>query len=175
MTLNVLMAGTSPDGKGGIAAVVSVLRQEGFFEKGQIRYLVTHVDGSAWRKFKLTLAACWQVLTICLRERPVFHVHAASRASFFRKSLLLAIARACGSKTVFHLHGGEFKQFALVESGPLARWWIRHTLNQSSLVITLSNSWAQFLAEFVPAAQVRVVANSVRVPAADGGVREQAA
>lgn len=174
MALKVLMVGTSPDGKGGIATVVSVLRQAGFFEQQQARYLVTHADGPAWRKLGAALAAAWQVLTVCLRERPaVVHVHSASRASFYRKSLLLALARCCGRATVFHLHGAEFRQFALEESGPLARWWIRRTLSRSSAVITLSESWAKFLRELAPAATVRVIANSVRVPATASTEHEQ--
>ncbi|MTV41550.1 glycosyltransferase [Duganella radicis] len=170
------MVGTSPAGKGGIATVVSVLQQAGFFEQQQARYLVTHADGSPWRKLGAALAAAWQVLSICLRERPaVVHVHSASRASFYRKSLLLALARLCGRATVFHLHGAEFKQFALQESGPLARWWIRRTLSKSSAVITLSESWATFLRELAPAARVRVIANSVRVPPPAEPAREQPA
>lgn len=166
MALKVLMVGTSPEGKGGIATVVSVLRQAGFFADGQRRYVVTHVDGSRWRKLASAASGCWQVLGACLRERhAIVHAHSASRASFFRKSLLLAIARCCGMRTVFHLHGAEFKQFALSESGPLVRWWIRYTLNHSSAVITLSDSWANFLREFAPRARVEVVANSVPLPA----------
>ena len=174
MALKVLMMGTSPEGKGGIATVVSVLQQAGFFEQQQARYLVTHEDGPAWRKLGAVLAASWQVLTVCLRERPaVVHVHSASRASFYRKSLLLAIARCCGCATVFHLHGAEFRQFVQDESGPLARWWIRRTLSKSSTVITLSESWAKFLRELAPAAHVRVIANSVRVPAQANAAQEQ--
>lgn len=176
MALKVLMVGTSPAGKGGIATVVAVLQQADFFQQQQARYLITHADGSSARKLWAAIVAAWQVLVICLRERPtVVHVHSASRASFYRKSLLLMLARLCGRATVFHLHGAEFKQFALEESGPLARWWIRHTLNKSSAVITLSESWATFLREFAPAARVRVIANSVRVPALAESACEQPA
>jgi len=176
MALKVLMVGTSPEGKGGIATVVSVLQQAGFFERNSARYVVTHAEGSAWQKLRAALSSCWKVLTICLLERPaVVHVHSASRASFFRKSLLLLIARLCGRSTVFHLHGAEFRQFALQESGTLVRWWIRHTLNQSSVVITLSESWARFLREFAPSANVRVVANSVPVPPLSDAAQEQPA
>lgn len=174
--LRVLMVGTDPAGKGGIASVVAVLQQEGFFVRTDARYLVTHAAGTRWHKLGSALNACWQVLRTCVLERPaVVHVHSASRASFFRKSLLLAIARLCGRQTVFHLHGAEFKQFALEESGPLVRWWIRRTLEKSAVVITLSKSWAIFLQEFAPRARVRVIANSVKVgPLAAAALQEPA-
>lgn len=176
MALKVIMVGTSPEGKGGIATVVSVMRQDGFFERNQVRYLVTHADGPAWRKLVAAVRACGLLLLAFWRERPaIVHVHAASRASFFRKSVLLALARLCGKRTVFHLHGGAFRQFALQESGPLARCWIRHTLRRSSAVITLSESAASFLRELAPGAQVRVIANAVPVPPAADAATEQAA
>ena len=162
----VLMFGTDPDGQGGIATVASVLRQQGFFERNQVRYIVTHANGTGARKLLTALDAVAALSWACLTRRPVIvHVHSACRASFFRKSLLLAIARMGGRKTVFHLHGGEFRQFVMEESGPLARWWIRHTIARSSAVITLSDSWADFLRTLVPAAKVRVIANSVALPA----------
>lgn len=176
MALKVIMVGTSPEGKGGIATVVSVMRQDGFFERNDVRYLVTHADGPAWRKLLAAGRACGQLLLALLFERPaIVHVHAASRASFFRKSVLLALARMWGKRTVFHLHGGEFRQFALQESGPLARWWISYTLRHSSAVITLSESSATLLRQLAPGAQVRVIANAVQVPPQAGTAVENGA
>lgn len=163
----VLMAGTAPGGKGGVASVVTVLQQQGFFDRHQVRYITTHVDQSGRAKLAVFGRAAWQLLTAC-GGRPLVHVHAASRASFYRKSLLLAIARWRGCATIFHLHGAEFQQFAQHESGPLLRWWIRHTLERSSAVIALSDTWAAFLRDYAPRATVTVVPNSVPLPALDG-------
>lgn len=165
----VLMIGTDLRGKGGVAAVVSVLHDDGLFEREGVRYLASHIDGGRWPKARSALGAFWQAAFICLRDRPaVVHVHAASHASFVRKSLLLLIARAAGCKTIFHLHGGGFRQFAGQESGALMRRWIRHTLERSSLVIALSDGWADFVRGFAPAARVAVLPNSVRLPALAG-------
>ena len=162
MAPRVLMLGTALSGRGGIAAVVSVLDQDGLFEREGVRYLATHADGSRAAKARVALAGCWRTALACLTERPaVVHAHSASHASFLRKSMLLLIARRCGARTIFHLHGGGFRDFASVESGALARWWIRHTLEASSVVIALSEGWAAFLADFAPQARVRVVPNAV--------------
>ena len=162
----VLMVGTALEGKGGVAAVVSVLRHHGLFERERVRYVATHREGSKAAKARGALSGFWHTLLACVRQHPaVVHVHAASRASFVRKSIVLLIARLAGSKTIFHLHGGGFRQFATVEAGALMRRWIRHTLEASSVVITLSGSWAQFVNAFAPRARVAVLPNSVPLPA----------
>jgi glycosyltransferase involved in cell wall biosynthesis len=161
------MVGTALEGKGGVAAVVSVLRQHGLFERERVRYVATHREGSKAVKAKGAVSGFWHTLLACFSQHPaVVHVHAASRASFVRKSIVLLIARLAGCKTIFHLHGGGFRQFATVEAGTLMRRWIRHTLEASSVVITLSNGWAGFVRGFAPKARVMVVPNSVPVASA---------
>jgi glycosyltransferase involved in cell wall biosynthesis len=161
----ILMVGTALEGKGGVAAVVSVLRHQGLFERERVRYVATHREGSMATKAKGALSGFWQTLLACFSQHPeVVHVHAASRASFMRKSIVLLIARLAGCKTIFHLHGGGFRQFATVESGSLMRRWIRHTLEASSVVITLSEGWADFVRGFAPKARTAVVPNSVPLP-----------
>lgn len=171
----VLMVGTHPGGKGGIATVVAVLQQQGFFKENAVRYIATHAQGGGVRKLGTAIGAVCTVAWLCLTQRPaIVHVHSASRASFYRKSLILLTARLLGRKTIFHLHGAEFRQFANVESGPLARWWIRRTLASSSMVVTLSESWSGFLRELAPTARLRVVANSVSMPVLQEPAREEA-
>ena len=165
----VLMIGTEPGGRGGVASVVEVLRQGGLFERESVRYLSSHREGSRAAKAGAAVNALWRTTLACLTNRPaVVHAHAASRASFLRKSLLLLIARASGCRTIFHLHGAEFDLFAGAESGPMLRWWIRRTLERSSVVIALSDSWAGFLRGFAPAARIVVVPNSVPLPPESG-------
>jgi glycosyltransferase involved in cell wall biosynthesis len=135
------------------------------FEREGVRYVATHREGSKAVKAKGAVAGFWHTLLACFSQHPaVVHVHAASRASFVRKSIVLLIARLAGCKTIFHLHGGGFRQFATVEAGSLMRRWIRHTLEASSVVITLSNGWAGFVRGYAPRARVSVVPNSVPLP-----------
>jgi glycosyltransferase involved in cell wall biosynthesis len=173
----ILMVGTALEGRGGVAAVVSVLRRHGLFEREAVRYVATHRDGPRLAKAGGAVHGLGRIALACLCQRPaVVHVHAASRASFLRKSLVLLIARRTGCKTIFHLHGGEFRRFATQEAGPLLQRWIRHTLERSAVVITLSDSWAGFVRTYAPAARVVVVPNAVplpALPAADAEVPER--
>jgi glycosyltransferase involved in cell wall biosynthesis len=169
----VLMVGTELEGRGGVAAAVSVLREAGLFEREAVRYVPTHADGARLAKAARALSGFWRTALACLFERPaVVHAHSASGASFLRKSVLLLIARATGCNTIFHLHGGGFRQFASADSSKLMRRWIRHTLEKSSLVIALSEGWAQFVRGFAPLARVTVVPNSVPLPAPAGQLEE---
>jgi glycosyltransferase involved in cell wall biosynthesis len=163
------MVGTTPEGRGGVASVVSVLRRHGLFEREDVRYIATHRSGPRLAKAAGALGGLCRIVLACLQaglgRRPaVVHAHVASRASFLRKSLVLWIARMSGCKTIFHLHGAEFREFATQEAGRLLRRWIRHTLERSSVVIALSESWAQFLRTFAPGATVAVVPNAVPLP-----------
>ena len=168
----VLMLGTAPAGRGGVAALVSVLQAGGLFERAAVRYVSTHREGGFLAKLGAAGSGFWQAARACLFDRPpIVHAHAASGASFARKSLLLLLARASGCQTIFHLHGGGFRQFATVRSGALTRRWIRHTLERSSLVIALSDGWANFVRGFAPRARVTVVPNAVPVPARSQGER----
>lgn len=169
-----LMLGTAPEGKGGVAAVVCVLQREGFLEQHEVRYVVTHAEISGKGKLLLAAQALRALIAVRIRGgRPIVHAHCSSRASFYRKSVLLALARIMGCKTIFHLHGGEFRQFTMQEVGPLRRWWIRHTLEASSAVIALSPSWAEFLNAFAPRSTVMVVPNSVSLAELPLAVKEE--
>ena len=157
------MIGTDPVGKGGIATVVSVLINQGFLQKHSCRYIVSHAEKNSLYKLALLGRAVGLVVANCLFFKPgVVHVHGASRSSFIRKSLLLLIARLFACKTIFHLHGGGFADYAR-EASPLMRWWIRETLAKSTRVLVLSVQWAEFVASFSPAANVCVLPNPVEL------------
>lgn len=161
---DVVMVGTDPAGRGGIASVVNVLAGAGLFARARVCYVASHGAGGAPAKLWCLACASVRLLRLCLRRpAPIVHAHAASRASFWRKSWLLWLARCCGCPTVFHLHGGGFEQFAM-ESPAWQRWWIRHTLTRSSRVLALSEHWRGFLGRLAPQAKVEVLVNAVSVP-----------
>jgi glycosyltransferase involved in cell wall biosynthesis len=159
------MIGTALQGRGGVATAVSVLRDGGLFEREAVCYVPTHAAGSRAHKAWCALSGFCRTGAACLFLRPaIVHAHTSSRASFVRKSLLLLIARGAGCQTVFHLHGGNFREYVYQESGALKRRWIRHTLERSSRVVALSDTWAEFLRGFAPRARVTVLPNTVPLP-----------
>ncbi|SJM90052.1 Glycosyl transferase, group 1 [Crenothrix polyspora] len=158
------MIGTDPLGQGGITSVVSVLVNEGFLQKHNIKYIASHAEGGLVKKLASLGKSIFDVVSMCVFSKPsVVHAHSACDSSFIRKSLLLAIARVFKCKTIFHLHAAGFDQYVTEESGPLMQWWIRRTLEKSTKVIALSDEWADFLGQYAPRADIYVVPNSVRL------------
>lgn len=117
----ILMLGTALEGRGGVAALVSVLREGGLFEREAVDYVSTHREGGFPARLGSAAGGFWRTARACLWRRPrIMHAHAASGESFVRKSILLWLARAAGCRTIFHLHGGGFRQFATC---PCSKQW----------------------------------------------------
>lgn len=162
----VLMLGTSPEMRGGVAAVVAILRDCGLFERARVQYVVTHVDGSRWRKLAQFMGAAARVVRVLLSGNvSIVHAHVSANGSFWRKAALLWIARRFGCATVFHLHDGNFERYVDHGfGGALLRGCIRRTIGASDVVIVLSERWAQWMRQFSPQSRVHVIGNPVRLP-----------
>ena len=171
----VLMLGTSPSARGGITSVIATLRDGGLFDRAHVRYVSTHVEtGSLNKLAQFARAVVSTFRALCSRRVALVHAHVSSKASFWRKATLLAMARAFRVPTIFHLHSGAFDEFA-TKGGRVRKWCVRRTLQRSDVVVVLSNRWRAWVQEFAPGSTVRVLANAVNVPHAipqrlhDGG------
>ena len=171
---SVLMVGTDLAGTGGIRAVVCGYIGAGLFDRFPCTYIATHRAGSAWTKAAMAVRGWWRVaLALMTLDAPLVHVQTASRASFWRKSVVCLLARLAGRPYVVHVHGGEFMKFYQEESRPLTQRWIRHTLARAALVIALSEQWRERLLAIAPAARIEVLPNGVALPDLQGRRRGQ--
>jgi glycosyltransferase involved in cell wall biosynthesis len=161
----VVMVGTRRDTLGGIAAVINVYAAAGLFERFPVRYLASHQDGSAGLKLRAMLRATMAFIGMLLRGQvALVHVHAASRASFWRKSVFLTLAWLARVPAVLHLHGGEFRIFYGKECGPLRRRFIRWTFDHCARVVVLSEAWKAWVQSISRNPRIDVVRNPVIVP-----------
>lgn len=164
--LELVMTGTEPHGQGGIASVVRILVGAGLFDRHEGHYIISHRQQDKRAKLDAAIVSLLEMAFVCWRRRPaIVHAHCSTGASFLRKSLLLSIARRFGCATVLHMHGSGFRHFARDKAGWLQRRWVSRTLRRSSAVIALSDSWARFMHELTPSANVHVIHNAVPVPA----------
>jgi len=163
----VLMLGTHTDTRGGIAAVIQTYRSCGLFERIRVIHVPTHCDGSLLTKARMYLRATIEVFLLLARGQvALVHAHVSSRGSFWRKSLLLALARQFGIPTIFHLHSSGFPAWC-EEPGlvsKLRRRWIARTLRYSDIVIVLTKRWEIWAQKFVVHARIRVVGNPIELP-----------
>ncbi|WP_190287812.1 glycosyltransferase family 4 protein [Massilia sp. NR 4-1] len=161
------MIGTHADTMGGISSVVGVYRDAGLFQRFPIEYIATHRDGGAGRKLRTMGGALWRFAVLALRGQVALaHVHTASRASFWRKSLFFLIAFLCRIPVLLHLHGAEFHVFYERDCGPLRRWLVRAIYNRVSHVVVLSASWRDWVSSISRNPRISVVYNPVVVPPA---------
>ena len=157
-----IMLGTAFETRGGIAAVVNAYRANGLFERWPIDYVPTHCDGGAVRKLLTAVKALLKVAFLLAKHRHVvMHVHCASRASFWRKSIFMTIAMLAKCPVILHLHGGGFAWFYEQECGKVRRRIIRIFLERATRVIVLSERWRAWIGRIADNRRVVCIPNPV--------------
>ncbi len=150
--------------RGGMRSVVEAYQRDGLFDRWQFRWLWTHCEGGWLIKLITAASAYFQMIYLILRGKVSFmHVHAAMRGSFWRKNLFITTARLLGVPSILHLHGSEMKTFyqALPNSGKrLVKWALENT----DVVLVLSESWKTFILGAAEKANVIVINNYVTMP-----------
>jgi glycosyltransferase involved in cell wall biosynthesis len=158
----IIMVGTAFETRGGIAAVVNAYRANGLFERWPVEYVVSHGDGSFARKLRLAAQGAFRYVGLLARPGgALVHVHLASRASFWRKSLFMALALAANARLVLHLHGGGFARFYAAECGGAGRRLVRFFLVRAVAVIVLSERWARWVRSVAGEARIVCLPNPV--------------
>lgn len=156
----IVMVGTSLDLQGGVAAVIAIYRENGFFQRWGVGYIPTNCAGSTMRKTIYSLFAALQFLGLLLRGGgEVVHVHTSSYFSFWRKSLFLAPAFLFRRSVIVSLHGGGFREFYSNTCGPIGRWWIRTVMRKAACFIVLTDGWKQWVLSVAPEANVYIIPN----------------
>lgn len=167
MARKVLMIGSSPQTRGGVAALVNVYAAQGLFGRSGAEYVATHRDGSKARKLAVAARAWLDVMArLASRGVSLLHVHIASDASFWRKSAFVIPARVLGVPYVLHMHGGDFTAFYRRAQWPGREPFIRWIYRGASRVIALSEEWRDALESVEPRLRVVVIPNPVEIPSA---------
>lgn len=164
MRQQIIVLGTAPDARSGIAAVVQVYMAHGLFRRWNARYLPTHADGDKLAKARIA-ARSWLVFLGLLLARRValLHVLLASNASFWRKALFVLPARLAGVPYVVHLHCGKFGAF-YDGAFPWTRALVRSLLGGARTVAALSQQDYELLARIQPASSLVTIPNPVLLP-----------
>lgn len=145
--------------KGGIASVIhgyinSNAQQEGF----NIEHLVSHVEGSSFEKIAYVIVS---VCKFMLRFKvSVTHIHTASDASFYRKSIYALLSRWRKIPTAIHVHGADFDTF-YANSHPWLKRYIRYIFKKANSVIVLSSYWKDFFEKNLELDNIKVLFNAV--------------
>ncbi len=167
----VVMLGPSPAARGGMATVIATLLEHGYEADGRCRFIATHVDGSPARKAARALAALGQVTFLLARGKvALLHVHVASGVSFWRKAAFIGMARLFRCPVLFHLHGGEFREFIEQRLPPRRRRLALSLIRGSAAAFALTTPSADWLRAYCGLARVEVFPNPIGGPVRDPAV-----
>lgn len=92
------------------------------------------------------------------RKIEIVHIHSASGSSFWRKSIVIRIAKIMNKKVIFHCHGGGFKEFR--QKSPLK---IDTILKKVDSIICLSGEWKEYF-ESIGYNNVSIIKNVILSP-----------
>jgi glycosyltransferase involved in cell wall biosynthesis len=167
MTLRVLMVGSAPEERGGMATVTSLLLRHGS-RVADIQMVVTHREGPAVERLRLWLSGTARVVaTLARRKADVVHAHVSERGSVVRKSVIVLIAKLFRVPVVLHCHGAEFVDWYQGLPGP-AREAIAWTFRQADLLAVLGDSWRDRYMELlgIRADRIESFGNPIELPVA---------
>lgn len=136
---NVIFAGPHYQLRGGMASVLKVYAQtiDTFLFLPTYKY--TNPIAAQFYFAGACLKLFWWLLT--KPSVKIVHIHTASRGSFFRKSILVLIAKLFRKKAILHIHAGEFKIF-YQQSG--FKKYILYILRITDELICLSGEWKEY-------------------------------
>lgn len=162
----VVMLSTALSTRGGVSSVVDSYRRLGLFDRWCVTHIATHEDGGAARKLRAAARAFARFVFLLARGKvSLVHVHSASNASFWRKTVFILAARAAGKPVIFHLHGGGFVDFYARPRGALRRPLIRGVLACAAEIVVLSDEWRRRVAALGVNPNITVIPNPVAVDA----------
>jgi len=144
--------------------VIRAYSAAGVFEVWPLRYLSTFAEQNLSAKLWPWLSAvCRLLIRLARRRVALVHVHSSVSGSFWRKSVLCALAFAFRVPYVMHLHSGRFAEFYQGRNG-LAKSWVRAVLRNAARVVVLTRHWRDAVHDIEPAARTTVIGNPVPVP-----------
>lgn len=133
---------SSTKSKGGMSTVIGeILEDNELKNKYDISAYESYIDGT---KFRVLLYSIWAIFKFIVtgqaKKYDVYHIHAASYGSTFRKRIYLKIIKKYKKKVILHIHVAEYMVFFDKLSKKKKRQVI-DTLQVADMVIALSNEW----------------------------------
>ncbi len=161
---SVIHLGPSLQTKGGISSVLN-LYHDWFVEEHAtgVLFIPTYDGNSRIRDILYFTISIIRTVGWCLSGRKLlFHVHTASKGSWFRKSILAGIVRFFGKPFLLHMHGGGFERFMFSGSTRKTERIVR-CLREADRVIALSDRWHTFYAKWVDLDRIITLPNPTKI------------
>lgn len=139
--MRILVVGPSPEkSKGGMATVISEIRDDKKLQQNlEIDVFDSYIDGKKAKRFAYSVLAFLKFF-FTKRDYDLYHIHAASRGSTFRKGYYIRTAKRWGKKVILHIHGAQYMEFYHELSDKKKQKMIA-ILKSADMVIALSQDW----------------------------------
>lgn len=137
--MRILIVGPSPErSKGGMSTVIEEIRNdEELNQKFDIDICESYIDGNKLTVLLYSIYA-FAKFWFAKRNYDIYHIHAASYGSTFRKGWYVRAARKWGKKVILHIHGAEYMLF--YEKSKKKKQ-ISDILKSANMVVALSEDW----------------------------------
>lgn len=137
---------------GGVARVLNSYKH---FVFDKFNFISSTNDVNNIYKLAILLKAIICLVFKCIFTKiEIVHIHGSSYNSFWRKRILINIAKGLRKKVIYHIHGAEFHLFYNHNKDV-----VKKTLKKTNAIITLSESWKHFFEQEVGVNNVKVVPN----------------
>lgn len=159
----VLMIGPDADSLGGISAVIKMYKTNNLYNS-QVLYLSTYISGNVISilSFYIKFLARYIFMLATNRNIKLIHIHTASRGSFLRKFIAFKIAKIFKKKVLFNIHPIWFTTF-YNKSNKLIKKLITFALNDSDLILVLSNKIKSEVSEVCENQNIKILYNPVQI------------
>lgn len=157
--MKVLIVGPSPTrSKGGMATVIEEIEKDKILNSQfEIDIFESYIDGN---KFKVLLYSIFAFLKFYFTKNnyDIYHIHAASYGSTFRKGFYIRAIKKWGKKVILHIHGAEYMVFY---EKSRKKKKIISILNSADMVIALSQDWKEKFEKTFNLKNCRVLENGI--------------
>ncbi len=162
--LGVWIVGPALEARGGIASVLRAYQDAGLLAR--CVFLCSYEGPGAWRQLSVFVPALARLLAgLCTGRVALLHVHSASRGSFWRKSLLVTLARLFGVPYFFHVHSGELLNHYQQRWPRWQKAWAAYVLRGAARVLVLTPGWQRAFDRGIGGLRCTVLNNPVAVGA----------
>lgn len=145
--------------RGGIHAVIENHIQAGVYDDYERYLIVSHDDGSLFKRFYVYFSALASLLGLLLKGKiSICHLHGSHKGSIYRKALFIFVCRLFSCKVIFHLHGSVFAR-TYDSAGGFYKALVRYVLNNADSVFVLSEYWANYVGGISNNDDIRVINN----------------
>ena len=144
--------------KGGVAQLLYIYEKYVYTD---FKFCANSKKGTMILKFFFFIKGiCSFVYNLIIDRRiKLIHIHSASYNSFRRSAIYVRIAKLFGKKVVFHIHGGDFKNFYNTAPARISK-----LLNNVDCIIALSEQWKRFFQQIAKGVPVEIVQNIIEFP-----------